>query len=463
MQRPDPRRGPFIHRLAAGLVLGAILLAGTAAGHGGSLASGARESIAIPLWLFLATGGGAVGASFLLASFVTDRLLVERLDDWRRAIPVPGERIVVRAMQSLGLIGLGAVIVFGLVGPPEAIANVSVLLVWVGWWSGLAMVAYLVGNPWPALNPWRTIAAVLPSLDRHYPDRLAAWPSVAGLLALVWVEVVSPLADDPRLLALVAIGYTLLTIVGVVLFGADVWFDRVDPVARVFRAYGHVAPLTRAPDGLSLRLPGVGLSRGVATDWSDVAFVVALVWTTTYDGMVATPLGDAIVVPLAEAGLPPVLVYAGGLLVGYALFLLAFWLAVRASQRITSTRLSVRQLAILFAPPLLAIAAGYHLAHYLGYFLNLVPALVAAMTAPMAAPASVPVLAIPGWFSGIALAAVVLGHLLAIWIAHTVAYHVFPGRLQAIRSQYPLVIVMVVYTMVSLWIVTTPAIDPQYL
>ena len=450
--------------VAVATVVSATALAGTAAGHGGALAEGARETISIPLWLFLTTGGAAVGASFLLASFVTDRLLVERIDAWRRLLAVPGDRYLGWALSALGLLGLATVIGGGFVGPPEAIANLAVLLVWVGWWSGLAMVAYLVGNPWPALNPWSTITRAVPSLDLGYPERLGAWPAVAGLLGLVWVEVVSPLADDPQLLAIVALAYSIITIAGALVVGPARWFDRVDPVSQIFAAYGRVAPLDRTDEGLSLRVPGSGLSEpGLLEDWSAVAFVVALVWATTYDGLVATPLGEALVVPLVTAGVPPLIAYAVVLLAGFLAFLAAFWLAIRASRRLTDTYLGVETLALLFAPPLVAIAAGYHLAHYLSYFLNLAPALVVAATSPLSAPAAVPTLAIPGWFGGIALAAVLLGHLLAIWVAHTIAYDSFPSRRQAIRSQYPIVLVMVAYTMVSLWIVTTPPIDPVYI
>jgi hypothetical protein len=50
----------------------------------------------------------------------------------------------------------------------------------------------------------------------------------------------------------------------------------------------------------------------------------------------------------------------------------------------------------------------------------------------------------------------------AIWAAHAAAFDTFPGRLQAIRSQYPYIVVMVLYTMSSLWIVSRPTVAPPY-
>ena len=48
-------------------------------------------------------------------------------------------------------------------------------------------------------------------------------------------------------------------------------------------------------------------------------------------------------------------------------------------------------------------------------------------------------------------------------MAHATAYDLFPGRMQAIRSQYPLTAVMIFYTMTSLLIVSQPAIAPPFL
>jgi hypothetical protein len=440
------------------------VFAGRAAAHGGSLGATSRESLAIPTWLFLFTGGGAVGASFLLASFVTDRSLIARIHDWHRPLSLPGTDVVAAVVRALGVAALLAVLVVGFVGPAEPLANFAILLTWVGWWAGLTMVTYLLGNVWPVLNPVRTLAELLPTWGGLSLARAGAWPSVVGLLALVWLEVVSPVAQDPAFLAAVVGGYTLLTLAGAVAVGTDTWFRRVDPVARVFRYYGRVAVFTRRAGQFRFRLPGVALSEERLVDGLDeVAFVVALLWVTTYDGFVSTPLWADIAGAAVGAGVPPALVYPVALVLGFLVFYGAYRLAARLARRTGDTYRSEASLARAFAPSLLAIAAGYHLAHYLGYFLSLAPSLVSAATRPLTAPASVPILALPGWFGGVELAAVLLGHLLAIWVAHARAYELFPGRLQAIRSQYPFIIVMVLYTMTSLWIVSQPESVPPYL
>jgi hypothetical protein len=446
-------------------LVGAVALSGTALAHGGSLRSSPARSLSIPLWLFLATGGGVVGASFLLASFVTDRAFIRSVSGFRRPVSLSESvtRGLVLAGRAVGVVGLVAVVGVGLFGPREPLFNLAVLVVWVAWWAGFTMTTYTVGNTWPVLNPWRTLASVLPSLDRPYPERLGAWPAVAGLLGLIWLEVVSPLADAPRLLAGVVLAYTVLTLAGAVYLGSDRYFERVDPVSRVFRYYGAVAPLYRDDDGrLRFRIPGTGLeSETLVTSRSEVAFVVALLWVTSYDGLVATPpWGDALR-PLVDLGAPAALLYPLALVAGFALFLVLFRVAVRRGRESAESYLDVDLLARRFAPSLLAIAAGYHLAHYLGYFLELLPTLLGVLTNPLSPPTPRAVV-LPVWFDGFELAFVLLGHLVAIWVAHAVAYDLFPSRMQAIRSQYALTAVMVFYTMTSLWIVSRPYVAPPF-
>jgi len=443
------------------LVMAAV---GRVSAHGGSLSEGVREPLTIPTWLFLSTGGAAVGASFLLASFVTDRSLIDGIHEWRRAVRIPARRVIVALARTVGVAGLVLVVVAGYVGPTDPRANAAILLVWVGWWAGLAMSAYLLGNSWPLFNPWRTIARLLPSLSWPYPERLGAWPSVAGLLALVFLEVVSPLAEQSALLATTVLAYSVVTLAGALAFGPATWFEQVDPPARVFRYYGRVAPISVDDEGLSVRLPGTALSTPRLVDGNDeVAFVVGLLWVTAFDGFVATPAWGDIAAPLVDAGLPPLAVYLLGLLVGFVLFLGVYLLAATLARRSGNTFVTTTALAQRFAPPLLAIAAGYHLAHYLDYFLGLSPALVQVAVAPLSARSSVLLLPIPSWFGGVALASIIAGHLLAIWVAHAAAYDLFPGRLQAIRSQYPFIAVMVVYTMTSLWVVSQPDVALPHL
>lgn len=434
------------------------VFSGHALAHGASL-QGDSKSLAVPLWLFILTGGGVVSASFLLASFITDRSFIRTIHQWQRFTSRSADEVLT-VTKIVGVLGLIGIVAAGWYGPQSARENLAIVVVWVGWWAAYTTSVYVIGNTWPAFNPWRTIGSLLPSRDANYPERLGAWPSVVGLLTLVWLEVISPLADEPDMLADVIVLYTVVTLVGTLLFGVDRWFRTVDPVARVFRYYGRVAPLRRTETGFEFQLPGARLTETkLVTGFDEVAFVVAILWVTTYDGFVSTPLWSDIARAVSAVGIPLIVAYLSLLLGGFGLFLGAYRLAAGFSHDIADTYLTPAAIARRFAPSLLPIAVGYHLAHYVSYFLSLSPTLLGVLSSPLDPPQAV-VLVLPAWFGGVNMAFVLLGHLLAVWVAHATAYDVFPSRLQAIRSQYPLVAVMILFTMTSLWIVSQPILTP---
>jgi hypothetical protein len=434
-----------------------LALAEPVAAHVGSL-GGAGAPQPVPFWLVALTGGGVVGGSFLFTSLMTDHETIRSVNASRLPLPSVAtlRRVARHGARVLGVLGLVAVLAVAVAGPRSS-ANAAVLVVWVGWWAGYTATTYLVGDSWPALNPWRTLADLLPDRDRSLPD-LGAWPATAGLVGLVWLEVVSPVASDPLFLAGVVAGYTVLTLAGAAAFG-DAWFERVDPVSRVFRLYGWLSPVQRTTDGLTVRLPGGALPERAAADRSEAAFVVALLWVTTFDGLVSTPAWNGIVRPLVALGLPAPLVYLVAIAAGFGAFLGVYRAAARGVRRTAGTYVTGAAIERRFAPALLPIAAGYHLAHYVGYVVGLSPALVAAVTDPLSSPALRAVV-LPDWFGAVALALVVLAHLVAVWVAHAIAFDVFPGRLQPIRSQYPFVVVMIAYTATSMWIVSQPFARP---
>jgi hypothetical protein len=422
------------------------------------LNSGARESVSVPRWLYLLTGGAVVGASGLLASVVTDRTFIRAIHAWNRVVPTHEslQAWAIRLGRVVGVVLLALVIFLGFTGPQIPTVSFAVVVVFAGVRAGLTMVAYLVGNPWPVLNPWRTLVEWVP-VDRlrAYPERWGVRPATAGLLAAVFVETAAPVATVPQALAVAVAGYTVYTLSGGIVFGAKDWFRYGDPLAVAFRFYGRVAPLRRTNDGLALALPGSALAAVEGVDTADVAFAVALIWELTFSGFVTTRPGTAFVDALAGV-VPRVLVLFGLFVSGYALFVGAYWFAARRSQRAAETYRSAHEIGTWMAPPLLAIAAGYHLAHYFWLFVSNVPMLVEALTSPFSPPANPLVLAVPGFANGLTVAFVLVGHLLAVWIAHTRAYALFPSRLQAIRSQYPFVAVMIGYTVVSLWLISLP-------
>ena len=448
--------------LSGGLAVALLASIDVVAASNVSAGLGSRGEVSVPTWLYAITGGGVIGASGLMSMLVTDRELLDSLHGKRVDVCVPDALVslVTLAGGVIGLLALVAIVVVGLQGPQIGQVNAGVLLVFVGGRAGLTIVAYLIGNPWPTIDPWRRMAGVLPTGYREYPDRFGTWPAAAVLLVLIWLEVVLPVTSDPALLATLVLGYTAFTLAGAVMFGEDDWFRHADPISVWYRYYGAVAPLQRTEDGISLRPYGARLRDGdVFEDRSGVAFAILLVAELTFSGVIATEPGADFVGSIADVGIPSALVYAILLPGIYGLFFGAYLLAARGSRVRAQTFLSTRYLGYRFAGPLLAIAAGYHFAHYGGFLLSLSPTLVTVAQAPFSTlnPSQI---VLPSWFGHVEAVAILLGHVLAVWLAHGTAIDTFPGRVQAIRSQYPFILVMVGFTIASLWIISLPTISP---
>ena len=60
------------------------------------------------------------------------------------------------------------------------------------------------------------------------------------------------------------------------------------------------------------------------------------------------------------------------------------------------------------------------------------------------------------WY--LAVSFVVLGHVYAVYLAHVVAGRIFGSGHGAFLSQIPMVLLMVLYTMASLWILAQPMV-----
>ena len=452
-------------RTVLAVVIVLPILTGLVSGRGGSVGGTATRSASIPTWLTILTGGAVVAGSFVFTSFLTDHESVRDVNTRSLSLPEfpPLESVLKTAGELFGIATVAFVVYRGLVGTVRPQYNAAILIVWAGWWAGYSMSTYFIGNSWPILNPWKAIASRLPTLDRPYPERYGRWPSVAFLLLLVYVEVVTPVDSAPRLLSLVIVAYSAVTLAGAVVYGNETWFETVDPISGVFRVYGRIAPIQKTNDGYMVQFPGASLAESdTAASKDTVAFTIALLWGTSFDGVVTTGSWSRLARAIVESGVPYPLVYLFGLGTGFAVFYGAYRFAAARSRKRTETPVTTEFIEGWFVPALIPIAAAYHVAHYLTYFLGLSPALALAVSNPFAAPETLYTLTIPAWFINIKLLLIVAGHVLGVWIAHSLALSLFPGSLKPIRSQYPFIVVMVLYTMTGLWIIAQPYVNPAY-
>ena len=117
---------------------------------------------------------------------------------------------------------------------------------------------------------------------------------------------------------------------------------------------------------------------------------------------------------------------------------------------------------------LLPISIAYHVAHYFSYLVNGSQLVIPLLSDPFGfgwdlfrTAAYKPDIGFVGptlqWY--VAVGAIVVGHVIAVYLAHVKALTVFGARRVAVRSQIPIVVFMVGYTMLSLWIISQPIVE----
>lgn len=335
------------------------------------------------------------------------------------------------------------------------------VFVWPVWLKGVGVVAILAGTPWRTISPWRTVYRGLSWLEgeaiqlRPTPLWIGSWPALGGLLLLVGVaENLTVLPRSPAGTVAVVAVYGIAMIAGAVVFG-EWWFAHADPLEVIYRLLAKVAPLSFEPESdggyeLWLRPPWTETADAISGP-ALAAVVVAAVYMVSFDGFAATPeFQTALSILRDTASVGPVaslLIYG----FGFVLFLVIFWAVASLTGRVGG----IERPALAVAPTVIPIAAAYELAHNYPFVLANVGRLPA--TVELGAVDLLGWLSLPAfWASQVGL--VVAGHLVAVVAAHRVMTGTTIDRRRALAAHAPLVVLMVGYTMLSLWIVSRPVV-----
>jgi len=482
---------------------------------------GQRYDLPLPLSLYLFGTAAAIVFSFVIVGFFVRR--APRTHDYPH-IGLRGHwlgRLIASPVPSLLLklvvLGLSVVtVVAGFWGNSNPYQNIAPTMVWIIGWVGLAYVTAFIGNLWATVNPWQTLFDLVESrygrvrrghglsLRLAYPVVLGVWPAFALLLAFSWTELVYPSPAVPAHIAWLLVGYSVLTWTGMTVYGSEAWLRHGELFTVIFSLFARFAPTEvrvlepalceqcdahcRRLDGpcidcfdcfrragseqweLALRPFGAGLldSRPIST--SMMAFVLLVLSTVLYDGVLGTPewteIETALVALTPTFGdVAAIAIRTIGLAAFWALFFGAY-LAVSATiSAAVAEHRSTWEIARGMALTLVPIALAYHLAHYLVYLLVQGQYIVPLLSDPfgfgwdLLGTAGYRVdIGIVGarfaWYA--AVTAILVGHIVAVYLAHVRSMRIFETRRAVLRSQVPLTALMVVYTFVSLSILAEP-------
>jgi hypothetical protein len=501
-------------------VLPACLGGGPASAHG--FGQRYDLPLPLSLYLF-AAASAVVVSFVIVALFVRHapkpgypRLSLHPGDGWTRALALTLKSFALGLFFVVVAAGL-----VGDQNPYRNIAPTFVwIIVWIGlaYVSAFLGNVWALVNPWRTMFDcaaalYRRIGQAELSYRVPYPRALGVWPACLMLLAFSWTELVYPGAAVPAHIAWLATGYSVLTLAGMTVFGPATWLSHGEMFSVVFATLARIAPtevrvsdpavcavceLDCRADGacidchecfagadprrreLALRPWGAGLIDGRAASPSMIGFVLLLLATVLFDGFLNTPewsMVENAAPDLGEAG--AIAIRTAGLI--------AFWLILLGAYCAVSVVMSVgarssapaggstpagatppHVIAQSFVFTLVPIAVGYHVAHYLMFLLLQGQYIFPLLSDPfgygwnlMGTADYRPDIGLVGprfgWYA--AVAAILSGHVAAVYLAHRKAVRMFPARRAALSSQVPLTALMVVYTVVSLSILAEPLVE----
>ena len=438
-----------------------------------------RAETPIPIEAFFLAAGIVLVVSFVGLTFGWSKPVLANIP-WRR-LPRPVEAVLLspitiwigRAIILLGFLLVAATAAFG---STRIGANPAPLVIFVIWWVGLVPISAIFGNVWRELNPWATIARLLRIPDvrpgRPIPPRIGYWPPALVLFLFAWFELVYPTPASPRMIAVLILIYTVATVAAMYRWGIEAWLDQGEAFTVYTGLLALLSPVEMRGTGksrqLGLRPPLLAATR-LRVRPALVALIAVLIATVTYDGLSASGLWKRQDVVASErlidvgfsdfwAG---VTIGTFGLVGSLVVVVLLYEACSALSGRMAKwSRTSNGRVAEAFVHSLIPIALAYFVAHYLTLFVFQTQDIIRLISDPFGTGADYFgtsdflinfQLVSPGWIWGIQVAAIVIGHVLALAMAHDRALEIGRTHGEAIRSQAPMLVLMVLLTVSGLW------------
>ena len=443
------------------------------------LAPGAALACALPpsVVMTLPTGRYIFAAAATVAATALIGAAANRLPPLRARVLAEHRVWLPEAVTSyLAFLAFVGLVLVGFLGDRDPYHNLLTLLFWTGVWVALPLASLLFGNLWRRISPWTAVVRITRLMLGWQGSiglaRLGHLPAVAGYLGFIWFEIVSLSPDDPAVLARVALVYWLVIFVLAVLEGDD-WLQQGEFLTVYFGFIARIAPLWGVRDGARVRLltgwPGSQVLAMPPLSPSAVIFLTLALAGLTFDGLHETFFWLGLIGqnPLEFTGRSAVVgINTVGLLAVWAATAAAIFGAFALARRLAGQRgpfwTGIGPLMLGF----LAIAAGYHAAHYLVTLLTAGQYTLAALNDPLfrgdAFLGLPPFYVSFGFLAEPALAtliwniqfAVILGaHVLAVVLGLHLAAR---GGPVVWRAHLPMTGLMVGYTVLGLWLLASP-------